>query len=270
MYAANQTIQAITEEIRDATLQVHSAQERAEERDIVEQAHRSVEKTANHYREFLASLPEADMAATERLLGRRVSDLKRLAALLPKAVSVVTESTPDRRSGGGTVEQRRVTGVSWASDRLREAPPRDRPAVRVGGEVDAWCGKCVTLTSHHVFAMVDDKPRQVICQVCHSRHVYRTEPARRAGAAAAAATISGRSGKTTAEIEAEKKAEMMRALSREVAAATDAPDFNPKSRYKAGQIIFHPDFGRGKIENVLRSSLLVRFPTSGLKSLMMF
>ena len=35
--------------------------------------------------------------------------------------------------------------------------------------------------------------------------------------------------------------------------------FDPKERYKAGEIIVHPEYGRGKIENVLRSSLLVRF-----------
>ena len=45
--------------------------------------------------------------------------------------------------------------------------------------------------------------------------------------------------------------------------------FDPKERYKAGEIISHPEFGRGKIENVLRSSLLVRFPIGGLKSLML-
>ena len=45
--------------------------------------------------------------------------------------------------------------------------------------------------------------------------------------------------------------------------------FDPKERYKAGEIIVHPEYGRGKIENVLRSSLLVRFPIGGLKSLML-
>jgi hypothetical protein len=45
--------------------------------------------------------------------------------------------------------------------------------------------------------------------------------------------------------------------------------FDPKERYKAGEIIVHAEYGRGKIENVLRSSLLVRFPIGGLKSLML-
>ena len=59
------------------------------------------------------------------------------------------------------------------------------------------------------------------------------------------------------------------ALGEEVAAAETVRLFDPKERYKAGEIIAHPEFGRGKIENVLRSSLLVRFPVGGLKSLML-
>ena len=45
--------------------------------------------------------------------------------------------------------------------------------------------------------------------------------------------------------------------------------FDPKARYRAGEIISHPEFGRGKIETVLRSSLLVRFSIGGLKSVML-
>jgi hypothetical protein len=36
-----------------------------------------------------------------------------------------------------------------------------------------------------------------------------------------------------------------------------------------GEVISHPEFGRGKVETVLRSSMLVRFPNGGLKSLML-
>jgi hypothetical protein len=54
-----------------------------------------------------------------------------------------------------------------------------------------------------------------------------------------------------------------------VAAAAEVRSFDPKERYKAGEIISHPEFGRGKVENVLRSSLLVRFSVGGLKSLML-
>ena len=52
-------------------------------------------------------------------------------------------------------------------------------------------------------------------------------------------------------------------------AATEVKSFDPKQRYRVGDIISHPEYGRGKIESVLRSSLLVRFAIGGLKSLML-
>jgi hypothetical protein len=54
-----------------------------------------------------------------------------------------------------------------------------------------------------------------------------------------------------------------------VAEAEHIRTFNARERYKVGEIISHPEYGRGKVETVLRSSLLARFPTGGLKSLML-
>ena len=68
---------------------------------------------------------------------------------------------------------------------------------------------------------------------------------------------------------AEKKAEELRSLGRELAEATQVRVFDAHDRYKVGEILSHPIFGRGKVETVLRSSLLVRFPNGGLKSLML-
>jgi len=45
--------------------------------------------------------------------------------------------------------------------------------------------------------------------------------------------------------------------------------FVRRERYKVGEIIQHPELGRGKIENVLKGSLLVRF-RDGLKSVSNF
>ena len=45
--------------------------------------------------------------------------------------------------------------------------------------------------------------------------------------------------------------------------------FNPRERYKVGEVIWHPEFGRGKVETVLRSSMLVRFASGGMKSVML-
>jgi hypothetical protein len=257
------TLDQVSDELRDVSLQVHQAQERAEERDLVRAAQEGVDSLSAHYREMYAALSPGDQLRVDRTLGRRVVDIKRLASLLPKVAQVSTESTPDRRAGTSVVGERRITGVSWSHGRGVGIGA----TLRVGGEVESWCGKCGTSTTHNIVAMVGDEPKQVLCQVCNSRHTHRTTPARRAVATMAATGADNRTRAT--DPEAAKRAEAQRALSQEIQEATEIRQFDPKGRYKAGELISHPEFGRGKIENVLRSSLLVRFSNGGLKSVML-
>jgi hypothetical protein len=170
-------------------------------------------------------------------------------------------------SGPSLAGERRITGVSWGAGATKPPPT---VAARVGGEIDAWCGPCDGLTTHKIVAMVGTTPKQVVCDACGGRHGYRTTPARKATEGPAAPT--GRQNtpqETEAARRAEAKAEELRALSREVAASTEVKNFDPKERYRPGDIISHLEYGRGKVETVLRSSLLVRFSNGGLKSLML-
>ena len=257
------TLAELSDEIRDVALQVHQAEERKDEREVVSAAHAGVERLARRYRDLLQSMSPAEQMRTERVLGRRVVNLKRLASLLPKVPAANTESTPNRVAGGGAPGERRITGVSWTNDRRA-------PAARlgVGADVESWCGRCGDTTTHSIVAMVGQDPKQVLCQVCGSRHTHRAGPARRAPRrAAGGGEIEERP--RAVDPETQRKAAVLRALGEEVAAAATVRIFDPKERYKAGEIIVHPEYGRGKIENVLRSSLLVRFPIGGLKSLML-
>jgi hypothetical protein len=260
------TIDEITDELRDVALQVHTAQERREERDLVLAAQEGVERLSRRYREMYAALSPGDQMKVDRTLGRRVVDIKRLASLLPKVATVASDSTPDRVAGTSTVGERRITGVSWSHGR---AVPNAAPKPTVGAEIESWCGKCGEVTTHNVVALVGDDPKQVLCQVCNTRHAHRTTPARPSNRGDATGAASDSRAKTPQDVESAKKAELMRALAQEVNAAPEVKVFDPKQRYKVGDIIAHPEFGRGKIENVLRSSLLVRFPVGGLKSLML-
>ena len=229
---------------------------------MVAAAHAGIERLSRRYRELLQSLSPGEQLRAERALGRRVVDLKRLASLLPKIPAASVESTPDRAAGGGAPEDRRITGVSWSHDRRAPAPK-----LGVGGDVESWCGRCGEATTHSIVAMVGQEPKQVLCQVCGSRHTHRTGPARRPTASGAAAAPG--EDRPRADPEAQRRAAELRALGEEVAAAATVRVFDPKERYKAGEIIVHAEYGRGKIENVLRASLLVRFSVGGLKSLML-
>jgi hypothetical protein len=264
--------QQIVEEIRETALQVSAAQDRVEERDVVAATHHAVERLSGRYREYFDSLSEGDKLKAERTLGRRMADIKRLASLLPRIGTVTSSvSTPDRAAGKSDVGERRITGVSWGAGSRASGAGGSR--LRVGGDVEAWCSPCGGLKEHSIVAMVGDEPKQVVCQSCNGRHGYRTTPARKGPEVeATAGTSSGRSS-TPQEREAQRKADQkateMRALQAVGARATDIRDFDPKGRYKAGEIIYHPEYGRGKIETVLRSSLLIRFTLGGLKSVIL-
>ncbi len=258
------SLQQLTDEIREVALLVHSAQERADDREIVTNAHLAIERLAKRYRELATSGSASERDALERTLGRRVTDLRRLASTLPRIGAIASEHTGDQASAGPSeVEKRRITGVSWRNER-RPALPMG--GVGVGGEIDAWCGPCEGLTTHSVIAIVDNTPRQVVCQACGSRHGYRTTPARKL--APEPSPTAGLQGSEAAR-KAERKAEELRALGRELADAPQVRAFDARERYRVGEVIAHPEFGRGKVETVLRSSLLVRFPAGGLKSLML-
>ena len=61
-------LEQLTDEIREVALLVHSAQERAEDRELVKNAHLAVERLSKHYREQSASGSEAERAVIERKL----------------------------------------------------------------------------------------------------------------------------------------------------------------------------------------------------------
>lgn len=252
----------LNEEIRSAMNEVDAALESGEEPRQVA-ANRMVDALAERWRELVAALAPEDRDAAERGVGRRLTDLRRSAASLA------------RKDSGRRVAAAEDAGFVPFIE--RRAPPksivpqRAAPSSKlsVGGEVDSWCGKCKEITTHNIVAMVGEQPKQVICQVCNSRHDYRTEPPARHRAAARAATAT--SPETSAarrleDRELQKRQDAKRQLQKELAEAVDPRPFDPKGRYKAGEIIVHPEHGRGKIENVLRGSLLVRF-LEGLRPL---
>jgi len=256
----------LNEDIASAVNEVDQALESGEEpRQIA--AGKLVEGLAARWRELSAELALGDRDAAERGVGRRLTDLRRAAAAL------------SRRDSGRQVQ--RSDDFGFVPFLERRAPPksivpqRAAPSSKlsVGGEVDSWCGKCKEMTTHNIVAMVGDHPKQVICQVCNSRHDYRTEPpARHKKAAAGAAAVAASGGEVgltarrNEDRELQRRQEAKRQLQKELAEAAEPRQFDPKARYKAGEIIVHPEHGRGKIENVLRGSLLVRF-LEGLRPL---
>jgi hypothetical protein len=256
----------LNDDIKAAVDVVDNALESDEEpRQIA--AGKLVEELAVRYRDILGKLSEKEREEAERGVGRRLTDLRRAAAAL------------SRRDSGRAIPLARDAGILPFIEQRQPpksiVPQRAAPQAgkqSVGSEVESWCGKCKEMTTHNVVAMVGDHAKQVICQVCSSRHEYRTEPparhqkAVRAGATPTDGGAVNAARRGTEDRELAKRQEAKRLLQKELADAVEPRPFDPKGRYKAGEIISHPEHGRGKIENVLRGSLLVRF-LEGLRPL---
>jgi hypothetical protein len=202
-----------------------------------------------------------DKDRVEIALGRHVTDLRRAAAqLAQRASGSRTELAVD--TGMVPFLLQRKPGKSIVPER---AAPTGK--LSVGSEVDAWCGKCKEIRTHNVVAMVGGEPKQVVCQTCSSRHNFRTDPPARARTASGSVPVAvGTAAARAVDKEQASRQEQKRVLQKELADAPEPRTFDPKARYKSGEIIVHPEYGRGKVENVLRTSLLVRF-LEGLRPL---
>lgn len=260
----NQILNQLSDELRTLTNEVDAALE-SEEDSVQLAAGEKVDAFVVRFREALAGLSPADRSSVEMRLDRRVIDLRRAAGRLL------------RRDSGAKAELAKDAGM--VPFILQRQPGRDmkldrgvpRAKLSVGSDVDAWCGKCKELREHRIVAMVGDEPKQVVCNTCGSRHTFRSEPTRRGAVAAegdgaAAATGGARASSPARATNNDPRREEKAKLQRELAEAENPREFDPRGRYKAGEIIVHAEHGRGKIENVLRGSLLVRF-VDGLKPL---
>ena len=257
---ASARLQALNEDLNSAINEVDVALEADEERQLVMGA--KVNALTEAYRGFLASLDAHDRGVAEKRLDRRMMDLRRSAARLTQRVSGRTTTTA-KDAGSVPFLLQRAPGRSFDFER---AVPKGH--FTVGGEVEAWCGKCKDLREHRIVAMVGADPKQVVCGMCGSRHNFRTDvPARRRNAAPEVGEYSAEAAepyamaapRRAADREAEQIRENKRKLQVELAAVENPRTFDPKQRYKAGEVIVHPELGRGKVESVLRSSMLVRF-----------
>ncbi|MFO0573544.1 MAG: hypothetical protein U1A78_06080 [Polyangia bacterium] len=255
MEETKQRLAKLKEKILDTTDEVAAALESGD-RAIQLQIGPKVPPLADEYQALLLALPESERGAVERTLGRMVTDMRRQAAQLAQR----PEGRKAERAVDAGVQPfllRRDPGRVLHPE--GPPPPRTRPTYAVGGEVEAWCGKCKELRAHNIVVVVDGMPKQVSCIHCKSRHGYRTEPILRgADAEAARATPAPTGNRSVVSAQAQREREERQRFEDELRAAEVKP-FDPKDNFKTGQVIQHPRFGRGRIESVLKGSILVRF-----------
>jgi hypothetical protein len=116
-------------------------------------------------------------------------------------------------------------------------------ALKVGGDIDAWCGKCKMLLGHTILALVGTKPARVRCNTCQGEHNYRgtIAPAKRASAAREKPVV------TSWEALLARKD-----LSR-------ARRYSSREKFEEDDVLDHPVFGIGLVQEVRGDKIQVAF-----------
>jgi hypothetical protein len=120
-------------------------------------------------------------------------------------------------------------------------------AHRVGGDIDAFCTRCKMELGHTILAMVGTKPVRVRCNTCQGEHAYRGPPERKKGTWVPAAERSAKPAVTSWE-----------ALLREKDISRARP-YSAKDRYSTDEVLQHPVFGIGLVQEVRGDKISVAF-----------
>lgn len=127
------------------------------------------------------------------------------------------------------------------------------PALPVGANISAACGKCKEIKPHIILAMLHVKPTKVECTVCKHAHAYRARmPVR----------------KTAVALDDRSPAEIWAIYMRK--APGGSVPYVGDRRYVPGEKICHATFGEGVVSKILSLSVCeVVFEERTIKLLMM-
>ncbi len=250
-----EALQRVSQEVEDLMEQVDQALEEHATQLFMRETRAKVDALSVRFAELRVGLDDTVRAQVERTLGRKVTELQRMATRLPAAlVGKPAEKAADTgffATRAGTSSRKPVT--------IGEGARRGPRKLGVADEVESWCGKCGEMRTSTIAAMVGAEPVQVVCTVCSSKYKYRPEPPVKRGAAPAARPARA------PHVEDPKEKER-REFAVSLQNAEKVRPYSQTERYKAGEVIQHAEFGRGRVESVLPRSVLVRF-TLGLKPL---
>lgn len=129
-------------------------------------------------------------------------------------------------------------------------------AARVGGDILSYCGKCKMDLAHVVIAMVDTKPVRVMCKTCRSEHRHKIPTGVTAGTSARAGAKSKTPRASAASRTTVRAAEYWEQKLAEKKSESMIP-YDVKHTFTAGQVMDHPQFGPGIIQEVKRNGKIV-------------
>lgn len=120
--------------------------------------------------------------------------------------------------------------------------------LKVGGEVDTICNRCKLTLAHTILAMVGQKIARVRCNTCGGDHAFHAPE----GSSAPRAPRSPREPRATKVIIGFDERVHAKGLA-------SARKYSPKEIFAVDELIEHPTFGYGIVEEVRGDKVDVAF-----------
>lgn len=133
-------------------------------------------------------------------------------------------------------------------------------ATRVGGEIDAACGKCEMNLAHTIIAMVGPKVVKVKCNTCGNEHNYRgvqplvkiqsfASPKRASSSSSSSSSSTPRKATVVVTWDEQFKGKDL----------TKAKKYSPRETFVVDDVVDHPTFGLGLVRAVRDGKVEVAF-----------
>lgn len=126
---------------------------------------------------------------------------------------------------------------------------------RVGGDILCFCSRCKLSLAHVVTAMVEGRAKRVICKTCKSEHGYRA---------------GGVEGRITHRAALRQKTVILASeywQTRINESKGEPVPYAPTATFRKGDVMAHPKFGLGCVEEVRLSGKILVFFRDGEKIL---
>lgn len=134
--------------------------------------------------------------------------------------------------------------------------------LRVGSELDSYCGSCKLLLNHVVVAMVSDAPGKVRCLTCQREHKHRL-PSTKSTTSRRSSSGTTRKTKSSAPSAAARWQALMAGWEDD-----KAKPYSIYSSFELNDWINHSKFGRGGVIEVPGPDRIITLFESGEKTLM--
>ncbi len=123
--------------------------------------------------------------------------------------------------------------------------------LKVGDDIDAWCTRCKLVLGHTILAMVETRAARVRCNTCQGEHNYK------------AAAAEPKKGSWEPAVDRERRLAKPVVTSWEALLArkdvTRARRYTVKERFEMDDVLDHPVFGIGLVQEVTGDKMRVAF-----------